>query len=269
MAEKSEFGCPLAFRKFGYVCTDCGHSDFSGPDLCASPADRQAMVAALRGGRDPESLDPMGAQNHPLPPKAERPPEPVLELPKGAPRVIGLCGLAGSGKSTAAEFLEGCGYTRLRFADPLKAMVDALLEAAGVWADQRARMIEGDLKEVAQGGLGGRTPRYVMQTLGTEWGRDLIGADFWTSLARRRAWEVLDAGGRVVFEDVRFVNEAEVVRQLHTSAAVWQLKGRAAQIAAAGAVHPSERLEVEPDLVLDNSWGLEALEVQIVGQLLG
>ena len=32
--------------------------------------------------------------------------------------------------------------------------------------------IEGALKEVPCELLGGKTPRYAMQTLGTEWGRD-------------------------------------------------------------------------------------------------
>jgi putative protein kinase ArgK-like GTPase of G3E family len=78
-------------------------------------------------------------------------------------QIIGLTGLMGSGKSLAAQELERIGFTRTRFAGSLKDMMRVL----GLTEEE----IEGNLKETACALLGGKTPRYAMQTIGTEWGR--------------------------------------------------------------------------------------------------
>jgi hypothetical protein len=123
------------------------------------------------------------------------------------PRLIALTGAAGSGKSTAANYLvEHHGYVRVRFAGPLKAAMAAM----GFSQEQ----IEGDLKEEPCAWLNFKTPRYAMQTLGTEWGRDCIGQDFWAELWVRQANMVLAGGGRVVVDDCRFPNEAEAIHAL-------------------------------------------------------
>ena len=48
-----------------------------------------------------------------------------------------------------------------------------------------------------------------MQTLGTEWGRELINPELWLILAKQR---LLNFGPGMVIADVRFENEAEWVR---------------------------------------------------------
>lgn len=114
--------------------------------------------------------------------------------------LIGLTGLAGSGKSTAADYLiRKHGFVRVRFADPLKSMMKVL----GLGHAE----IDGDLKEQPCAMLMGKTPRWAMQSLGTEWGRDLIHPDLWIAAWERIACDVLDHGGRVVADDVRFENE--------------------------------------------------------------
>lgn len=156
------------------------------------------------------------------------------------PRAVGLSGPAGSGKSTAAQFLvDRFGYTRVRFAGPLKAMA----RAAGL--DER--QVEGDLKEVPSELLCGRTPRYFMQRLGTEFGRDLIGEDFWVGLWRNAANAVLDAGGRVVADDCRFENEVGTLRNLGGKIGLLRGRGGLAQS------HASEAFTPDPDFILDNS----------------
>lgn len=114
--------------------------------------------------------------------------------------LIAFTGLAGSGKSTAALHLVNVhGFERIRFAGPLKAMMAAL----GLTPEQ----IDGSEKETPCDLLDGRTPRYAMQTIGTEWGRDLIAPDLWI-----RAWQAaLPATGNVVVDDCRFPNEARAV----------------------------------------------------------
>lgn len=133
------------------------------------------------------------------------------------PPVIALTGLAGSGKSTASKYLiEKHGYQLVKFAGPLKDMLRAIGLGEG--------HIEGAHKETDLAMLSGRTPRYAMQTLGTEWGRKCMGEDFWTNLWRSRVDGVLAFGGRVVVDDCRFPNEADEVRKL--GGAVWRLVGR-------------------------------------------
>lgn len=127
------------------------------------------------------------------------------DLRHTAPRtIIAFTGLAGAGKSTAAfHLVKSRGFERVRFAGPLKAMMAAL----GLTAAE----IDGDRKEQPCDLLGGKTPRWAMQTIGTEWGRKLIGDDLWI-----RAWQhavsQLPAGVPVVVDDCRFPNEAAAVQ---------------------------------------------------------
>ena len=126
-------------------------------------------------------------------------------MPRERPRLVAFTGPAGAGKSTAAQHLvDKHGFVRVRFAGPLKDMMRAI----GLGEAE----IEGALKERPSVLLGGKTPRHAMQTLGTEWGRECIGPDFWTGLWGRIARDVMNEGGRVVVDDCRFENEAEVVR---------------------------------------------------------
>ncbi|MFC3206913.1 deoxynucleotide monophosphate kinase [Aquamicrobium soli] len=163
-----------------------------------------------------------------------------------APRVIALSGAAGSGKSTAADYLvRQYGYERIKFAGPLKDAMRAL----GL-TDYH---IEGEGKERPCLLLQGKTPRYAMQTIGTQWGRDLIGPHFWVGLWEARANEVLDSGGRVVVDDCRFPNEAEAVRKL--GGVVVRLVGRG----GIGGGHSSETMDWEADRYVYNDTTRERL----------
>lgn len=123
------------------------------------------------------------------------------------PPVIGFCGPAGHGKTTAALFVvASCpDFYRISFADPIRQMLQALgLSAADLSTG----------KQQPHPLLGGKTPRHAMQTLGTEWGRHAIDPEIWLRCARERALAIICAGGRVVFDDVRFDNEAQTIRGL-------------------------------------------------------
>ena len=82
-------------------------------------------------------------------------------------QLIGLTGRAGCGKDTIASFLcEAHGFVQIALADPLRDGLKAML---GVTDEQLHRR---DLKEAPIDWIG-RSPRELLQTLGTEWGRAL------------------------------------------------------------------------------------------------
>lgn len=131
------------------------------------------------------------------------PTHPTFDVP---PLVV-FTGFKGCGKTTASKFLSSAyGFKSLKFADGLKDMLRAL--------GLNEREIEGDLKEEPCGILMGHTPRWAMQTLGTEWGRECISKDFWINLWVSRVRKTLHAGFGVVNDDMRFPNEAEAVKML-------------------------------------------------------
>ena len=115
---------------------------------------------------------------------------------------IGLCGKKGSGKSYVAENLRDMrGAKIMRFADCLKDMMRVMGFSEG--------QINGNLKEVACDMLNGKTPRYAMQTLGTEWGRNLLHENIWVDMLVAKANK---EAGIVVVDDVRFPNEIKAIR---------------------------------------------------------
>lgn len=118
--------------------------------------------------------------------------------------LIGLTGRAGAGKSTVASHLEAeWAFEHAALADPILAMVLALFDDAGIssaWATERA------LKE--QPTVLGVSYRRIAQTLGTEWGRELIDPDLWLKVAQHKVDAARLCEDSLVISDVRFANEA-------------------------------------------------------------
>ena len=130
--------------------------------------------------------------------------------------LVGILGAKGSGKSTIAQHLkEQHRFVRYSMASVLKDM----LRAAGL----KEEHIHGSLKETPQDILCGKTPRWAMQSLGDEWGRQQIGQDLWVRLAEANLQEVVrqltilrrgEAGEiAVVIDNIRYPNELEMVRR--------------------------------------------------------
>lgn len=177
-------------------------------------------------------------------------------------RTIGFCGPAGAGKSTAAERLvKRWRFNRVRFAGPLKAMMLAL----GLSAEQ----VDGDQKEEPTPLLCGRTPRQAMQWLGTEWGRNLIGPEFWIAAWQAAVERVTPTftyrGGfdpirLIVADDVRFANEARAIRE--RGGLIVRVERPGAR-SASGGDHSSERLDFVPDRIIRNTGDISAFRADI------
>jgi hypothetical protein len=124
------------------------------------------------------------------------------------PKLIGLYApVMGSGKTEAAKWLvEKHGFRLVKFAGPLKAMAGAFLKELGYDDFTVEQYLEGSLKELPIAKVG-HSCRYIMQTLGTEWGRQAVREDLWVRLASEKIGALLGAGYDVVVDDVRYLNE--------------------------------------------------------------
>lgn len=114
--------------------------------------------------------------------------------------IIGLCGRAGSGKSSAARFLrEQFGAQIISFAGPLKQM------AMDIWGFTEEQVFgEAEIKETSDPRWG-ITPRWALQKLGGA-ARKHLSEDIWVHHALSQVEH-----GIYVIEDVRYLNEAHAL----------------------------------------------------------
>lgn len=101
------------------------------------------------------------------------------------------------GKGTFCKALEP-EYATLSFADPLYAMLGVLVGKERV---ESARLLND--KEKPMEALGGKSLRHALQTLGTEWGREMIHQDLW----RDKLFRVAQHLPKVAIDDLRFDSE--------------------------------------------------------------
>lgn len=153
------------------------------------------------------------------------------------PLVIGLCGEARAGKDTAAVYLahdlNGGGMENERLtviiaslASPIKQMVRVILDMlpedhdADRYVSVNA-MLNGSAKEEPIAQLNDTSPREMLQTLGTNWGRDMVSPSLWLDVMRWKIKRETHFGDcyakRSVFiiPDIRFDNEAELCDVLY------------------------------------------------------
>lgn len=237
--------------------------------------------------------------------------------------IIGVCGQAGSGKDTAADFLvKNHGFVKVAFADPMKRICRDVFDFTDeqLWGPSehrnapdmryeryRAESInEAIARDIDQQVLGLKdrgprflTPRYALQQLGSEWGRDCF-KDAWVQYALRVAkqilsdpyimytakegiverveqlpqgeWERSDAPkgkiAGVVISDVRFRNEVEAIQA--AGGKVYRMM-RGQGLEGAAGQHGSETEQASLPLstfdgVIDNrEWTLEQLEENMRG----
>ncbi len=122
--------------------------------------------------------------------------------------MIGFTGKKESGKTTAAKYLLELGFMRMSFAEPLRKMARELLRALSMTNTEIELAERG--KETVLPCIG-VSYRHLLQTLGTEWGRNLVNSDIWVICAERVIAEWTNKN--IVFDDVRFENEASMIRK--------------------------------------------------------
>jgi hypothetical protein len=177
--------------------------------------------------------------------------------------ILGLMGQARTGKDTFANrIIKKYHFVRIGMADPLKRFCKEVFDFNDeqLWGDERdlpdkryirkenvniteledsrfMKHIEAviDGKSIAEPSVENcrleyLTPRYALQTLGTEWGRDCYPA-IWTEYGLRIAKELVNGYARytakkgleyvekdvgdigVVFSDIRFRNEFDAIKK--------------------------------------------------------
>lgn len=155
---------------------------------------------------------------------------------------IGITGEAGAGKNTLADMLNLAFNTKiLAFADTVKEMLIVL----GIDDIDKYKKVPHPIL--------GKTSRFLMQRLGTEFGREYLGEDIWIKVLSNRA-----KGLKVcIVSDVRYLNEAQYIRD---NGALVHINGRG----GIGKEHSSESGVPfkDGDFKIDNDLSLSHLEVQ-------
>jgi len=91
-------------------------------------------------------------------------------------------------------------------------MTVLLLTEIGLSEDNARRLVNTDKEEIIPELR--TTARHMLQTLGTEYGRNCIHPHIWTMCAESRIRQFLGEGIPVVVDDCRFPNEAALIRRL-------------------------------------------------------
>ena len=152
-------------------------------------------------------------------------------------KLLGLTGLAGSGKDTLADgLLHDYEGRKIAFAGPLKEACQTLF----VLTD--AQLHDRDAKEAVDTRWG-RSPREIFQFVGTDLLRNLFDTEIFIKTARIRIESLRDTDLLVIVTDCRFENETRLIRELGGTVIHLRRSQRPAV-----RDHESERgLDVNPD----------------------
>lgn len=182
--------------------------------------------------------------------------------------LIGITGLAGSGKDTVANHLvEVHGFVKMAFVTPLKETLARLFDLS------RDQLYDIKQKEEVDERYG-VTPRWLMQYIGTDVCRNLYSS-IWVDLLLREYKRIhAPVHQSVVVSDVRFVNEAVAIRA--AGGKVWRVVCPDNPRMKAGAFggnweHPSEKeqADIEADETLSAQFGEIPALLASVDVLLG
>ena len=140
-------------------------------------------------------------------------------------KIIGICGLIGSGKGTVADILvDYHDFQKISFADKVKDGASAIFgwDRALLEGDtDRSRLWREKEDEFWTNETGSSvTPRLVLQLLGTDCMRYGFYDGIWVSLVKKHMVE--NPHHNYVIPDVRFPNEMNMIREM--GGEVWQVR---------------------------------------------
>lgn len=173
------------------------------------------------------------------------------------PIIIGLTGQAGAGKDTIGEYLAvHRGFAQDSFAAPIRKALAAINLGAEAY-DDKDKPIPGF----------GVSWRVLARSMGTDWGREMIGQSLWVDLLHRRVQTYLDAGIPLVVTDLRMENEAAYIRA--TGGQVWRVT-RPGFVPRCDQDHPTESgvHGIAADVELVNNGTVEELYEQVDAELI-
>jgi hypothetical protein len=143
------------------------------------------------------------------------------------PKLIGLySSVPGSGKSTVSHYLAAKhGYKVIPFAETLKLMIHQFLLDVGIQNPSEYIQlykqngfgdtpITEDLDPEIIASFSHLTPRYLCQTLGTEWGRHLVHQNVWLLIWAAKVKKQFAQNHLVCVDDCRFPNEYNKIVEL-------------------------------------------------------
>lgn len=126
--------------------------------------------------------------------------------------LLGLAGLAGSGKDTAAKVLRSEGWHQIAYADILREVLEAIDPIVGL--DTNTGKPKYLTNVILNWGWNGYKEsiyrdeiRRLIQRTGTEGGRDIHGPQIWIN----HTFERMIPDTRYIISDVRFPNEAKAI----------------------------------------------------------
>lgn len=124
---------------------------------------------------------------------------------KELPRIIGFCGLQGSGKDTCCKELVKHGYTHDYFAKPVYDLLWKMDPDIYCMESGKHHSLQLLVHAIGWEAAKRKYPqvRHYLQFLGTEAGRDIHGEDCWVYAMERRNRGV----HYLAISDVRFANE--------------------------------------------------------------
>lgn len=122
-------------------------------------------------------------------------------------KIIGIAGLAGSGKTTCADYLVAKGFKKDAYARVMKQAVSVMF---GIPMEK----LLGDIVVKSEiDPYWGISYREILQKFGTEACRKTFGGEVWEkALWRQYDYPNSRPLGGLVIEDVRFANEAEAIK---------------------------------------------------------
>jgi hypothetical protein len=164
-------------------------------------------------------------------------------------------GLKGSGKDTlAAEFVRSHGYTRVAFADALKAVAldtDPFVFAEGKYVALGRLVGERGWEHAKQYA----DVRQYLQSLGMAL-RTNVDREIWLNLVFTQIMAQRSAGNPVVITDVRMMNEISMIKSLDG----WLCRVDRAGVADDDPhVSENEWKTVRPNLVFTNDYGVAGI----------